>query len=102
MILAPFNSTIAEEPNRIDHNLFVEKIKALKFSNRCREIDRQYENNNNGQLDNGVYHKKHLLQQQNSFENEPNSSKPATAQVSKANSPTSINRSNMKTNKKSN
>lgn len=29
----------------------------LKFARRCREIDRQYEFNNNGELDNGVYHK---------------------------------------------
>ena len=29
----------------------------LKFARRCREIDRQYEFNNNGDLDNGVYHK---------------------------------------------
>lgn len=30
----------------------------LKFARRCREIDRQYEFNNNGDLDNGVYHNK--------------------------------------------
>lgn len=29
----------------------------LNLARRCREIDRQYEYNNNGQLDNGVYHK---------------------------------------------
>jgi hypothetical protein len=29
----------------------------LNFARRCREIDRQYEFNNNGELDNGVYHK---------------------------------------------
>lgn len=29
----------------------------IKFARRCREIDRQYEFNNNGDLDNGVYHK---------------------------------------------
>jgi len=29
----------------------------LNFARRCREIDRQYEFNNNGDLDNGVYHK---------------------------------------------
>lgn len=40
----------------------------LKFSNQCREVDRQYEFNNNGQLDNGVYHKKLV---QNSFEAVP-------------------------------
>ena len=29
----------------------------LNFARKCREIDRQYEFNNNGDLDNGVYHK---------------------------------------------
>ena len=29
----------------------------INFARRCREIDRQYEFNNNGDLDNGVYHK---------------------------------------------
>lgn len=29
---------------------------AVKFSARCKEIDRQYEQNNNADLDNGVYH----------------------------------------------
>jgi hypothetical protein len=37
----------------------------LVFSKRCREVNRQYEFNNNGQLDNGVYHKQLV---QNSFE----------------------------------
>lgn len=34
-----------------------EKNLVLRLSRLCREIDRQYEFNNNGQLDNGVYHK---------------------------------------------
>jgi hypothetical protein len=29
----------------------------INLARRCREIDRQYEFNNNGELDNGVYHK---------------------------------------------
>ena len=29
----------------------------LNIAKRCREIDRQYEFNNNQDLDNGVYHK---------------------------------------------
>lgn len=29
----------------------------IKFAARCRDHDRQYEINNNGELDNGVYHK---------------------------------------------
>jgi hypothetical protein len=38
-------------------NLIMEKMMILNFARRCREIDRQYEFNNNGELDNGVYHK---------------------------------------------
>jgi len=38
-------------------DLLCEKMMVLKFARRCREIDRQYERNNNGDLDNGVYHK---------------------------------------------
>jgi hypothetical protein len=38
-------------------SLVCEKMIVLKFARRCREIDRQYEFNNNGELDNGVYHK---------------------------------------------
>ena len=29
----------------------------IKFAARCRDQDRQYEINNNCELDNGVYHK---------------------------------------------
>ena len=35
----------------------MEKNPILRLSRLCRKIDRQYEFNNNGQLDNGVYHK---------------------------------------------
>ena len=34
-----------------------EKKEVLKFAARCRDQDRQYEINNNAELDNGVYHK---------------------------------------------
>lgn len=37
--------------------MMCEKNLVLRLSRLCREIDRQYEFNNNGQLDNGVYHK---------------------------------------------
>lgn len=60
VILAPFNST----QSQIDvvmresvQELVCEKMMVLNFARRCREIDRQYEFNNNGELDNGVYHK---------------------------------------------
>ena len=55
-ILAPFNSN---EPREQE---FIESVKplvvakrTLKFSSKLREIDRQYERNNNSKLDNGVY-----------------------------------------------
>ena len=72
VILAPFNSTISELSNYsvnsvYDQSLFVQKQRVLTFAKRCREVDRQYEFNNNGQLDNGVYHKQLV---QNSFEKE--------------------------------
>jgi hypothetical protein len=34
-----------------------EKREVIKFAARCRDQDRQYEINNNAELDNGVYHK---------------------------------------------
>jgi hypothetical protein len=62
IILAPFNSTqsqILEEGQlrQSVQNLIQDKMMVLNFARRCREIDRQYEFNNNGELDNGVYHK---------------------------------------------
>jgi hypothetical protein len=35
----------------------IEDRKIIKFGARVRDIDRQYEINNNADLDNGVYHK---------------------------------------------
>ncbi len=35
----------------------VDKKMMIKFAARCRDQDRQYEINNNCELDNGVYHK---------------------------------------------
>ena len=35
----------------------LDKRGILRFAARCRDQDRQYEINNNGELDNGVYHK---------------------------------------------
>merc|ERR1740123_2812213 len=39
------------------NELMEDKQRVIRFSKKVREIDRQYEFNNNGQLDNGVYHK---------------------------------------------
>ena len=60
IILAPFNST---KSNIETDNEILEEIKdmlhekgIIKFAPRVREIDMQYEVNNNAELDNGVYH----------------------------------------------
>ena len=48
--------------------LLVPKRNILRFAGKVKEIDRQYEANNNGELDNGVYH-------ENSQDSEENKSK---------------------------
>jgi len=68
IILAPFNSTQSEDMEVFKKqikNMIVEKQVVLRLSRLCREIDRQYEFNNNGQLDNGVYHKQIVNTQEN-------------------------------------
>lgn len=72
VILAPFTSSISDfnedewrgmDASLIIHRLFEdvaplkEKKEMIRFAARCRDQDRQYEINNNGELDNGVYHK---------------------------------------------
>lgn len=63
IILAPFNSTKSnlEEiekyyslPSEIKD--LIQSKSCLKFHARAKEIDQQYEVNNNAELDNGVYH----------------------------------------------
>jgi hypothetical protein len=61
VILAPFNSSVSddrefEEVNKKQASI-VDKKALIKFAARCRDQDRQYEINNNCELDNGVYHK---------------------------------------------
>lgn len=69
IILAPFNSTRSHLPNQsdgngdsilppleIEENLIADR-KCIKFHPRVKDIDRQYEMNNNCELDNGVYNK---------------------------------------------
>lgn len=60
VVLAPFNSTLT------DFNLFYPdgspkilpaKNSMLKFKGRVKELDREYEKNNNGDVDNGVYNR---------------------------------------------
>ena len=54
VILAPFNSTMSdqdgtlEEMNSLIENNLVDKKRVLRFAKKCREVDRQYEFNNNG------------------------------------------------------
>lgn len=59
VILAPFNSTITESeesPEKPPDSVFFEK-RIIKLGPKVREIDRQYEKNNNCEVDNGVYNK---------------------------------------------
>lgn len=63
IILAPFNSTVSdfdEEkekcfqwPEEVRRMLVHKKV--LRFAPKCKDVDRQYEQNNNADLDNGVY-----------------------------------------------
>ncbi len=61
VILAPFNSSVSDDREFEEVNKkqapMVEKKALIKFAARCRDQDRQYEINNNCELDNGVYHK---------------------------------------------
>jgi len=61
VILAPFNSTRTDQETSkdfIEKDVVVkEKKEVLKFAGKVRDIDRQYEKNNNGDVDNGVYNK---------------------------------------------
>ena len=56
IILAPFNTTQDGSKNflLVDIEIY-EKDEIVKFGPQVRDADRQYEKNNNGDLDNGVY-----------------------------------------------
>ena len=57
IILAPFNST---KTHLSDYHLSIEELidnDCIILAPRCRERDWQYQNNNNCELDNGVYNK---------------------------------------------
>ena len=60
VILAPFNSTkshIETEMALLDEiKDMIQDRRCIKFAPRVREIDKQYEVNNNAELDNGVQH----------------------------------------------
>ena len=62
VILAPFNSTITDGNDDLEEykmlegvDVFKNKAKVVKFGIRVKDIDRQYEQNNNQDLDNGVF-----------------------------------------------
>lgn len=60
VILAPFNSTITNKGSSLEIGKnceIYEKKRVIHFSAKVRDADRQYEKNNNGELDNGVYNK---------------------------------------------
>lgn len=59
IILAPFNTTQSHfsSVHGSVKELIVEKEVAIKLSKYVRDQDAQYEKNNNGELDNGVYNK---------------------------------------------
>ena len=59
-VLAPFNSSMESNDEALDYAQMapmLDKKGVVRFHARCRDQDRQYEINNNGDLDNGVYHK---------------------------------------------
>ena len=70
-ILAPFNSTITNEDERKDYEIREEEVKSkrlVKLSSKVKEIDRQYERNNNCEVDNGVYNKVNTKKDKNNLD----------------------------------
>ncbi len=57
-----------------------DKDMVIRFNIRVRELDRQYEKNNNGDFDNGVYHKYAYNQGKNKDENNDLKEETITAQ----------------------
>ena len=69
-MLAPFNTTITEGKNTdltiklakfFHRKLILDKDQVIKFKPKVKEIDRQYELNNNGIMDNGVFNDNKLF-----------------------------------------
>lgn len=59
VILAPFNSTKSHIDATLSEGVkeLLQSRRCIKMAGRVKDIDRQYERNNNADLDNGVYHK---------------------------------------------
>lgn len=55
VILAPFNSTLTHISEDINEPKMFKKSKIIRFGVKVKDIDRQYEANNNCELDNGVF-----------------------------------------------
>lgn len=65
IIFCPFNSSFSnfdedhpelfDWPDSVKEILQPKKSKIIKFSKKCRDLNREYECNNNADLDNGVY-----------------------------------------------
>ena len=54
-VLAPFNSTITQKGfERLFDDAPIEDERIIKFNDRVREANRQYEFNYNGEVDNGI------------------------------------------------
>ena len=55
-VLAPFNSTLTQEgfDLYLMSDVPIEDSKTIKFNDRVREPNRQYEFNYNGEVDNGI------------------------------------------------
>jgi hypothetical protein len=53
LILAPFNSSIKRESGLLHKDLKIEN-QAMKLYARAKEANRNYELNNNGEIDNGI------------------------------------------------
>lgn len=55
-VLAPFNSSVDSSEEREEWKAR-DKREVVRFGAKVRDLDRQYERNNNGEVDNGVYNK---------------------------------------------
>jgi hypothetical protein len=72
LILAPFNSSIkninqVEIPSKNDNNEPKIENDAIKYCGKAKELNRNYELNNNGEIDNGI-----LINPNNVIENKSN------------------------------
>ena len=52
--MAPFNSTLKSTEFSLEANVPILGMQAIKFSDKVREKNRQYEFNFNGEVDNGI------------------------------------------------